>query len=133
MKKQLVKVMMIAGVVACSVLTASGYAQKAGHTPEEKAKRMTDSLKSNLALTDSQYSKIYELNVNYITKMQALRKQDGSKEDKKQSFKELRKSQHKNLSAVLTKDQMEKLRVMQKQKRGERNEHHHEAKESSPS
>lgn len=121
MKKQFTKVMMIAGILACSLLTLPGYAQKMQHTPEERAKRMTDSLKSNLALTDSQYSKILQLNVDYLKQMQSLRKQDGTKEQKMESFKTLRKTHNKDVAAVLTKEQTSKFRTMREERKEQRN------------
>ncbi len=133
MKKQFSKVMLLVGFVACSLFSVSTFAQQDKHTPEEKAKRMTDSLKTNLSLTDSQYSKVYDLNVNYITKIQELRKQTGSKEDKMQAFKDLHKSQRKDINAILTKEQMEKLKAMHQEGKQERKHRHHEGKETTQS
>jgi hypothetical protein len=132
MKKQFSRVMMIAGIVACTLFSVSTYAQQSKHTPEEKAKKMTDSLKSSLSLTDAQYSKVYDLNVNYITKMQTLRQQTGTKDEKMQSFKDLRKARNKDLEAALTQDQLVKYKATQKEKKQER-KHHHQEKETSQS
>ncbi len=136
MKKQFSRMMMVAAVAACTLFSVSSFAQQQKQpkqTPEERAKRMTDSMKTNLSLTDDQYNKVYDLNVNYITKMQALRQQQGSREDKMQQFKELRKSEDNDLGAVLTKDQMEKYKAMQKEKWQDRKNHQQKPKESSQS
>ena len=124
MKKQLSRMMIFAAIVACVLFSASAFAQQVKHTPEEKAKRITDSLKTNLSLTDDQYTKIYDLNLAYVNKVKALRQQDGSKEDKKGDFKDLHKSHSKDLSDILTSDQLAKFKSMQKEKREEKKKHH---------
>lgn len=114
----------MAGLATCILFSVSVSAQQRQHNPEERAKRITDSLKTSLSLTDDQYSKVYQLNLDYLNKMHDLRKNDH--DQRSQEMKELRQSQNKDLSAILSKEQMDKLKSLRKDKWQERKNHHHD-------
>ena len=120
---------MTASLAAGVLFSVSVSAQAERHSPEERAKRITDSLKTSLSLTDDQYAKVYQLNVEYINKMRDLRKDD--RDQRKEQVKELRKSQVKDLSAILSKDQMEKLKSLRKEQGQNWKGHHRNMKQSS--
>src|SRR5207253_6407286 len=84
----------LAGAILVFASTAS-FAQN-GHTPEERAKQQTEKMKSAVSLNSNQYDKVYQVNLEFAKKMQDLRKQEGSKEDKKESFKSLHKEDRKS-------------------------------------
>lgn len=119
MKTHFSKALMMAGIVFCSLVSLSSFAQEGKHDPQEMAKKLTEKMKTGLNLTDDQYSKVYDLNVKNITSMQDLRKEPGSKENKKQSFKNLRDEHQKELATVLTPEQMTKYMEMKKEMKKE--------------
>lgn len=101
---------MLLAVVFCSFLSVSANAQQKKYTPEQKATKMTDKMKSDVSLTDNQYKQVYAVNLKYAEKMQALRSKDGGRENNKEEFKSLRKEQKNELSSILTDEQREKYK-----------------------
>lgn len=96
----------------------TGEAPKYKCTPEEAAKRITDKMKTNLNLTDEQYSKILKLQTERITYMRELRSKDLiSKSEVKQKREEFRSG----MKSILTDEQQkmlkEKMKKHKKQKK----------------
>ena len=99
-------------------------------TPEQKnksiekrkqmqAKRM-EKMKTDLALTDAQSSKLKTMNETYKTRFETLKKNESlDRTTKKEQFKALRQQQKEELKNVLTQDQIQKLDAMKKD-RGQR-------------
>lgn len=91
--------LMLMGIVA--------VAQQRGGTPEQRAQRQTEMLKSKLNLTDEQSQKVQAVLVNSIAEMQKARQ---AKIDStlKGPSKELIDKRNEELKKVLTKEQYEK-------------------------
>lgn len=98
--------------------------QKGAHgkkTSEERAKKHVDELNSEVTLTEEQKVKINDLALDKVKKSDEIRtKYRGQEENKEVMKKEItavRKEYVKNLKAVLTKDQIEKLEAKHKEKK----------------
>ncbi|MEO8584435.1 MAG: hypothetical protein ABI415_11590 [Flavitalea sp.] len=111
----------VTGFIAMFLLVASAsFAQDKIRNPEEHAKKVTDKMKTGIPLTENQYSKVYDLNLSYANKMQDLKKkQDVSLEDKKKSLQSMRQQRNIALSAILSQEQMEKYKSIQKEEHKE--------------
>lgn len=105
-------------VLAFLVISISSLAQdkdsKTIRTPEEKAKINSERLKTSLNLSDDQYTKIYDLNLQRIKDSKEFR-------EIKLKFKEDRdkkNTEYKNsLKSILTDDQIKSMKTMHKDKK----------------
>ena len=79
-------------------------------TPEERAQRQTDRMKTDLNLTPEQYQKVLAINKDFITQNEALRAANKGQmsEESKAKFQELRKTKDDKTIAVLTAEQRTK-------------------------
>lgn len=88
-------------------------------TPEERAKSMTDKMATDLSLSDDQRSKVYDLTLAHAKKADDIRSNTSiSEDDKKSQLKSLREEEKTQLKAILTKDQLAKLKEMRENKEG---------------
>ena len=79
-------------------------------TPSERATKVSDKMKTNLNLTDSQYKSVYDIFYNHFTEMNSLKdSQDRSSDEFKSLRKEKRDALKKSLSGVLTSEQIQKM------------------------
>lgn len=115
-------------------VTVSVSAQQKDSTlrsPEARAKALTDKMKTELSLTDEQYSKVYDINLKYAQKNRTALKTDGSRMQKARTFRAGSKEKDTELKEVLTPEQVEKynklaeerkasLREAGKKRRGQR-------------
>jgi len=101
---------------------AQGYEKQPRKTPNEIATKITDILKKELQLSDSQYDEVYEIFVNHITQVQADSEKYGKEdsEKRKNAIMERKKNLRSELEYILSDDQMQKLKELRK-KRRERN------------
>lgn len=117
MKYIKVKSIITMGCMAVIMLvSASAFAQeKMQHkTPEERAKMMSDKMKTELALTDEQYQKVQTINLDFATKSSDLRKEGGDKSSWAEKMKPLDDERTTALKGVLTPDQFSKYETMKK-------------------
>ena len=101
-------------VLASLFLAIGVFAQKQGQNPEEKAKKMTEHMKTNLSLTDEQTKAVELINTDF-----ALQKAEVEKGNH-EAHVALKNNYVKELSAVLTPEQMEKMKEMRKEQKGKR-------------
>lgn len=96
------------------VIVFSGFAGAQNKmTPEDKATKYSDKLKTKLNLTDEQYNKVYSLQLDKIKQLVTLRdEQNKLKQSQKQTMKDYRSG----LKQTLNDDQMKKLRRMEMNK-----------------
>ena len=94
------------------LMGTAAFAQKQGGTPEEKAQKLTDRMKSELNLTDEQYKQVYEINLQMASNMDEI---DKGNHDARQ---EVKAEYEKQLATVLNEEQMEKAKEMHKQQKG---------------
>lgn len=105
-------------ILAILTISISSFAQdkdsKPKKTPEERATLITDKMKTSLNLTDEQYSKVYELNLQRIKERQAF-KEEKSKTDS--DIKKKRSEYMTSLKGILTDEQYQTLKKIQKEKK----------------
>lgn len=71
-------------------------------TPEERAKKRTEKMKTELTLSDAQTSEIYAINLEHITEMDKLREEQKALREKMKAEKEEARAK---IKAVLTAEQ----------------------------
>jgi protein CpxP len=90
-------------------------------TSEQKAQRGVDKLNAACGLTDDQKTKIYALNLERVKKAEALRgenkgkKTEEEKAKMKEQIKPINKDYRAKVKALLTKEQIEKLKAKHKE------------------
>ena len=74
-------------------------------SPEQRAAKITEWMKTNLKLSEDQVTKVGEINNRYAMKVDDIRKSTPDKKQKKSSIKALDKDKDGELKAVLSDDQ----------------------------
>jgi protein CpxP len=112
--------------IAVTAFTAS-FAQKGNKTaltPEQKAEKVTAHLKTKLALTDEQKTKVYQVEVDRLKKAEEWHKANHeamkSKKDERQAFM---KANDEKLEKILTVDQRKAYQAMKEEKKANRKAH----------
>lgn len=86
---------------------------------ETRAKALTDTMKTQLALNADQYNQVYTINLDFITKMAALKEDGGSKMSKFSKLKSIDKERDSALKGVLTTEQFKSFEEFKKANREE--------------
>lgn len=108
------------------ILSTISYAQPGGRgdrnvDPAERAKRQTETMTEQLALTEDQVPMIEEINQRYAVKMGEEREKNmGDREAMRAAMKTLRTSQNEEFQAILTDEQYTKLQEFQKEQQERR-------------
>lgn len=92
-------------------------------SPEEMAQKQTERLSEALELSETQYSQVYNIALEFLNKKEALRENSTDREAMRESSKQLREEEKTALKAVLTEAQIVKLDAMKEEmqdKRGSR-------------
>jgi hypothetical protein len=104
--------------------------KKTSATPEERATKITEWMKSNLKLNDDQVTKAQTINLKYANKNQGLQTQAMSRKQKMQELKDNDKAKDAELKDVLTTDQYntyqakkDEIRKQMKEKMREKKTH----------
>jgi hypothetical protein len=79
--------------------------KKTSSTPEERATRITEWMKTNLQLNNDQATQVQNINLKYANKTQGLQTQSMSRKQKMQTLKDNDKAKDAELKNVLTADQ----------------------------
>jgi len=116
-------------VLVFLAISAGSFAQdkdsKVNKTPEEKAKFRTEKLKTSLNLSDDQYSKVYNLNLQRVKDEKEFRESNSKlREDREKRNTEYKSS----FNNILTDDQKTAMKKMHKDKnfrKEHRNKRHH--------
>lgn len=96
------------------------YAQGNRFTAEERAEMRTKRMEGNLGLSKEQYQKVLAINLEQEKKIDDFQaKRKAEMEANREKFKTERDAQIKKYEAVLTPEQMTKMRDEQKNRRGE--------------
>ena len=99
------------------ITTTFSIAQK-NKTPEERAKMLTEKMKSELRLSDDQAQKIAAINLDIALKNNQIKSDESMDlESKKIALKESRKVRVAKFKDVLTVSQFEKMKKMKKERR----------------
>jgi protein CpxP len=118
-KVSLIAVLALGGLVACANLASaqqsSNGAPRRGPNLEQRMDRLTTELK----LTDEQKPKVKKVLEASQKKMQELRADTSlSREERGPKMRAIRQDEQKQLKAILTPDQYEKLQSMPRGRRG---------------
>lgn len=79
---------------------------------EDRAKKQTEKMKTELKLTAAQEPKVQAINLKYAKKMDALRKESDQGTDRMKQFENLSKEKEAELKPILTADQMKGYQKM---------------------
>ncbi|MBN8785866.1 MAG: hypothetical protein J0I84_02120 [Terrimonas sp.] len=116
-----VKSVVTMGFMAVTLLiSASVSAQdKMQHkTPEEKAKMMSDKMKTALTLTDEQYQKVQAINLDFATKSKDIKKDGADRSAWMEKIKPLEEERNTALKGVLTPEQFTKYESLKEEMKG---------------
>jgi len=112
-------------VIAVAVLftSFSTQAQTSTHGKHGNGTEMKQMLKDSLHLTDAQVDSVTSIRQEFRDKIKTVMQNSSlSADEKREQMKPLRQEMKTRLSAVLTKEQMKKMREMQQEMRGGKNE-----------
>ena len=110
-------------LIALLFISLGSFAQA---TPEERATNQTNRMKTELNLTDDQYTKVYDINLGIIMKNDGIKASTFSEEVKKEVLQSNQQARKSMLKDVLTAAQYEKLETEVKEikkKKREKAEH----------
>ncbi len=93
-------------LIALLFISLGSFAQA---TPEERATNQTNRMKTELNLTDDQYTKVYDINLGIIMKNDGIKASTFSEEVKKEVLQSNQQARKSMLKDVLTAAQYEKL------------------------
>ncbi len=95
------------------LFTVVAHAQNKNETPEQKAQRMNEHMKTELSLTDAQYKAVQPINLDFAKRKAEVEK--GNHE----AHVALKSDYEKQMATILTPEQMEKFKAMH-QKNGKK-------------
>jgi hypothetical protein len=101
------------GILGFVILATSiSFAQQRGGDPQERIDRMNEHMRTELALTDAQYEEIKPINEAFVYNLMELR---GSED--REAMKDARDEYMDQLEGILTEEQMDRFKEMQKEHR----------------
>ena len=117
--------MLSLAIAVCTVLHVN--AQTSGSlknsTPEQRAEKMTEWMKTNLQLSDDQASAVHAINLKYANENELLKDSSSARRDKYRKAKESQESKEQELKGALTADQfstyLDKKKELQQKMREE--------------
>jgi hypothetical protein len=98
-------------------------------TPEKKATALTDRMKTQLTLTDDQYKQVYDVNLDFVTQLGALKADAGSKMSKFRKMKTIDNDRDAALKKILSADQFSTFQTNKEENRKEMKEKYKESKQ----
>lgn len=107
-----------------SVNSYSQYDEKTPKkTPEELARKIADTLRTEIQLSDTQYDQVYDIFLSHINRVRDDRQKYGKEdtEGRQNARNERRKNLKAELDNVLSDEQMEKLKELHKQRKNKKN------------
>ena len=90
-------------------------AANAQSSPEQRAQRLSDSMRSKLSLDTAQYEKVTAINLEYARRGEEIKNDGGGKFAKYRKFKSMMSEKDKKLKQVLTPDQYSSYEKMKKE------------------
>ena len=109
MKRVLISSFLLTGLLFTFTMICAQ--KKASSTPEERATKLTEWMKTNLQLNDDQATQVQNINLKYANKTQGLQSQSMSRKEKMQTLKDNDKAKDAELKNVLTADQYTSYQV----------------------
>lgn len=106
--------LLVIGGILFSVCKANAQSDEMKKSPEERAQRISDKMKTELSLSDEQYEKVKAINLKYAQKNDEILKSSSGKLARFRSLKSSQDKKKKEMKAVLDKEQYEKYEKMMK-------------------
>lgn len=104
----------IALLVCMSFITIGAWAQEEERTPltpEERATKWTQWMKTELSITAEQEPKVHEINLKYAQQSESVRSQGGSRRSKFKDVKSIDDAKDEELKAILSPEQFEQYQA----------------------
>lgn len=101
-------------------IAGSSFAQD--KSADDKATALTDRMKTQLTLNDDQYKQVYDINVDFVTKLGTVKEDGGSKMSKFKKLKSIDGDRDAALKKVLTEQQFKDFQTQKKENRAEMKE-----------
>ncbi len=120
LRSRLCIVTMLVGCLFLSVNIVN--AQQMTKSAEDRAKMLTNEMKSKLSLTDEQYQKVYDINLKYAKQVDQTAKTATDQKAKLQLFKSNHEDKAKEFKKVLTPEQYKMYEDMTKEAKKEAKE-----------
>ena len=101
-------------LVCMSFITAGAWAQeeeRTALTPEERATKWTEWMKTELSITAEQEPKVHAINLKYAQQTESVRAQGGSRRSKFKDVKSIDDAKDEELKAILSPEQFERYRA----------------------
>lgn len=112
MKAKSIMSIVVLFFLALSINTFAQMGQ--GGNPQDRLKRQLDELKTRLKLTDTQYKKVDSILTAQMTEMGKIRDAaNGDRESMRLKMTDLREKTDKQITALLTKDQLVEYKKIQ--------------------
>ena len=106
-------------ITAQETASKPGTEKKGRETPEQRAQKQLNEISKELVLTEDQKPKVYTLVLDKVKKVDDLKMKYKSGEDNSVRDKEIKvvkKEFHEKVKALLTPEQLEKAKAIQKEK-----------------
>ncbi len=120
MKSKVCVVMMLAG---CFFLMTNAVNAQQMKSAEDRAKALTDKMKEKLSLDDSQYQKVYDVNLKYAKQNDELAVASGDKKAKAEKMKSQFEAKDKEMKGILNADQYKKYESIKQELKSEAETH----------
>ncbi|MDU1892207.1 MAG: Spy/CpxP family protein refolding chaperone [Dysgonomonas sp.] len=101
-------------IVALFTITGISAQQRQRATPEERAKKQTESMVDLLSLTAEQKEKVYQINLKYANEAPKPGNKDESREKRREAMMKKMEARSADIKAVLTEEQQKKFDEHQK-------------------
>jgi hypothetical protein len=98
-------------------ISGASFAQET--KKEQAAKMLTDTMKTQLSLNDDQYKQVYDINLDFISKLGAAKQDAGGKMAKFKKMKEVDQDRDAAMKKILTEDQFKSFQEHKKENRKE--------------
>jgi len=113
------KLFIVATMISFMCLTINAQNRANSHhqmktRADEHAKVTTDEMKNKLNLNDSQYQKVYDINLKYAKKNKELAANSANEKSKEKTMKSQNEEKRNELKKVLTSEQYKKYDGMEK-------------------
>lgn len=104
-------------ITAFFLFIGSSFAQNS--KKEQGAKALTDTMKTQLSLNDDQYKQVYAINLDFISKVAAVKQDGDSKMAKFKKLKAMDEDRDAALQKILTDDQFKDFQDFKQENRKE--------------
>jgi hypothetical protein len=108
-------------------ITGASFAQDGN--ADQKAKALTDRMKTQLTLNDDQYKSVYDINLDFVTKLGTVKEDGGGKMAKFKKLKTIDGDRDAALKKILTEQQFKDFQTHKKENREEMKARYKESKQ----